>query len=292
MMTAATPSSSPLKGIACMILGGAIITLNDAVMKMMTAGYPIGEILFIRGVFVIIPITLLSWRLGGVSQLKVRSIRTQAIRAALTVLSTFLFITSLRYLHLADAVAITFTGPLFLTALATPVLGERVGWRRWAAVGIGFIGVLVMTRPGGEAAQWAAVMPLGAALSSASRDMLTRRMTITETSVSMTCVSALAVTIAGLATLPLGWRLPDPGDVWMLAGAALFLGLGQFLLIEAFRFGEAVVVAPFKYTNLLWGMLFGFLIWAHLPDRWTTLGAILVIGSGLYIFHRETLRRS
>jgi drug/metabolite transporter (DMT)-like permease len=78
----------------------------------------------------------------------------------------------------------------------------------------------------------------------------------------------------------------------MLAGAALFLGLGQFLLIEAFRFSEAVVVAPFKYTNLLWGMLFGFLIWAHLPDRWTTLGAILVIGSGLYIFHRETLRRS
>ena len=206
-------------------------------------------------------------------------------------LSTYLFITSLRYLNLADAVAITFSGPLFLTALATPVLGERVGWRRWAAVGVGFVGVLAMTRPGGEGAQWAALMPLGAALSSASRDMLTRRMTITESSVSMLCVSSVAVTLSGLASPPLGWRAMDPGDVGVLAGAALFLGLGQFLLIEAFRFGEAVVVAPFKYANLLWGLLFGYLFWSHAPDRWTLAGAILVIGSGLYIFHRETLRR-
>ena len=290
-MTTAAPSSSPLKGIACMIGGGAVITLNDAVMKMMTVGFPVGEILFIRGVFVIIPIALLAWRFGGVTQLKVRSIRAQAIRAALTVLSTYLFITSLRYLDLADAVAIGFTGPLFLTALATPVLGEWVGWRRWAAVGVGFVGVLAMTRPGGEGAQWAALMPLGAALSGAIRDMLTRRMTVTETSVSMLCVSSVSVTLSGLATLPFGWPAVDLGDVGILAGAALFLGLGQFLFIEAFRLGEAVVVAPFKYSNLLWGILFGFLFWSQLPDRWTLAGAILVIGSGLYIFHRETLRR-
>lgn len=274
-----------------MIGGGAVITLNDAVMKMMTVGFPVGEFLFIRGVFVIIPIALLAWRFGGVTQLKVRSIRAQAIRAALTVLSTYLFITSLRYLDLADAVAIGFTGPLFLTALATPVLGERVGWRRWAAVGVGFVGVLAMTRPGGEGAQWAALMPLGAALSGAIRDMLTRRMTVTETSVSMLCVSSVSVTLSGLATLPFGWPAVDLGDVGILAGAALFLGLGQFLFIEAFRLGEAVVVAPFKYSNLLWGILFGFLFWSQLPDRWTLAGAILVIGSGLYIFHRETLRR-
>ena len=274
-----------------MIGGGAVITLNDAVMKMMTVGFPVGEILFIRGVFVIIPIALLAWRFGGVTQLKVRSIRAQAIRAALTVLSTYLFITSLRYLDLADAVAIGFTGPLFLTALATPVLGEWVGWRRWAAVGVGFVGVLAMTRPGGEGAQWAALMPLGAALSGAIRDMLTRRMTVTETSVSMLCVSSVSVTLSGLATLPFGWPAVDLGDVGILAGAALFLGLGQFLFIEAFRLGEAVVVAPFKYSNLLWGILFGFLFWSQLPDRWTLAGAILVIGSGLYIFHRETLRR-
>ena len=290
-MTVTAPSSSPLKGIACMIGGGAVITLNDAVMKMMTAGFPVGEILFIRGVFVIIPIALLAWRFGGITQLKVLSIRSQAIRATLTVLATYLFITSLRYLALADAVAIGFSGPLFLTALATPVLGERVGWRRWAAVCIGFIGVLAMTRPGGEAAQWAALMPFGAALTGAIRDMLTRRMTVTESSVSMLCVSSVAVTLSGLATLPLGWRAVDPGDLAILAGAALFLGLGQFLFIEAFRFGETVVVAPFKYTNLLWGILFGYLFWSHLPDRWTLAGAILVIGSGLYIFHRETLRR-
>ncbi|MDP6787855.1 MAG: DMT family transporter [Rhodospirillales bacterium] len=290
-MIAGAPSSNPLKGIACMLVSGLVITLNDAVMKMMTADYPIGEILFIRGFFVIIPIGLLAWRFGGMGQLRVGNIRAQAIRAALTVLSTFLYITSLRYLHLADALAITFTGPLFLTALAAPALGEQVGWRRWAAVGIGFAGVLVMTRPGSEAWQWAALLPLGAALSGASRDLLTRRMTITETSVSMLCVSSLAVTLSGLATLPLGWRLPNPADVGLLAGAAIFLGLGQFLLIEAYRLGEAVVVAPFKYTNLLWGVVIGFVMWSHLPDRWTTLGAILVMASGLYIFHRETVAR-
>ena len=286
-MTAATQTSNPLKGIAYMIVAGLVITLNDAVMKSMTADYPIGEILFIRGFFVIIPIALLAWRFGGVSQLRVLNVRNQAIRAALTVLSTVLYITSLRYLHLADALAMTFTGPLFLTALAAPVLGEKVGWRRWAAVGLGFAGVLVMTRPGGEAWHWAALLPLIAALSGACRDLLTRRMSITETSVSMTCVSAMSVALCGLATLPLGWRLPSPADVGMLAGAAMFLGLGQFLLIEAFRLGEAVVVAPFKYTNLLWGVIIGFVIWSHLPDRWTTLGAILVIASGLYIYVRE-----
>ncbi len=290
-MTAAAPTSKPLKGIACMLVSGLVITLNDAVMKSMTAVYPIGEILFIRGFFVIVPIGLLAWRFGGVSQLRVLNVRTQAIRAALTVLSTFLFITSLRYLHLADALAITFTGPLFITALAAPVLGEQVGWRRWAAVGIGFTGVLVMTRPGGEAWRWAALLPLGAAFSGACRDLLTRRMTITETSVSMAGVSAFAVAFCGLATLPLGWRLPSPADVGMLAGAAMFLGLGQFLLIEAFRLGETVVVAPFKYTNLLWGVIIGFVICSHLPDRWTTLGALLVMAGGLYIFHRETVAR-
>jgi drug/metabolite transporter (DMT)-like permease len=290
-MTAAQPTSNPLKGISCMLVSGLVITLNDAVMKSMTADYPIGEILFIRGFFVIIPIALLAWHFGGVSQLRVLNVRNQAIRAALTVLSTVLYITSLRYLHLADALAISFTGPLFLTALAAPVLGEKVGWRRWAAVGIGFAGVLVMTRPGGEAWHWAALLPFIAALSGACRDLLTRRMSITETSVSMAGVSAFAVAVCGLLTLPLGWRLPDPADVGMLAGAAMLLGLGQFLLIEAFRLGEAVVVAPFKYTNLLWGVIIGFVIWSHLPDRWTTLGAILVIASGLYIFHRETVAR-
>lgn len=290
-MTAAAPSSSGVKGIACMVFGGGIITLNDAVMKLMTEDYSIGEILFIRGLFVVVPVAFLAWRYGGVAALRVSSRRAQALRATLTVMATFLFITSLRYMHLADALAIAFSGPLFLTALAAPFLGERVGWRRWAAVAVGFAGVLVVIRPTGESAQWAALLPLGAALSSACRDILTRRMSITESSVSMLWVSAAAVTLAGLTTLPLGWRPPTPEVVGLLAAAGLLLGLGQFLMIEAFRLGEAVVVAPFKYSNLLWGTLFGLLFWGHLPDRWVALGAALVIGSGLYIFHRETLRR-
>ena len=274
-----------------MVGGGALLMMNNVVVKLLTASVPVGQLLFVRGLFVSIPIALLAWRAGGLGSLRIRSLKGQVWRAALTAISTILMTHSLRLLPLADVTAITFAGPLFVTALATWVLGERVGWRRWTAVFVGFTGIVLMTSPTGEAAlRWAVFLPLGVALVGAVRDVITRRMSTTETSVSMLCYTSIGVALSGLATWPFGWTVLEAREVAMMALAACLLGGAQFLAIESFRYAEAAVAAPFKYSEILWAVLFGALVWGHLPDAWIVAGAFLVVGSGLYILHRETRR--
>ena len=179
------------KGILCMVAGGALITVNDAILKWLSDTYPVGEVMFVRGLFVSIPIVFLVWRAGGIRSLVIFSWRGHLLRAALVVTGTFLFINGLFFLPLADAIAITFTGPIFVTALAPLLLGEHVGWRRWSAVLVGFCGVLIMVRPTGEAAQWAALFPLAASLTGALRDIVTRRLAFRERSVALLFYPAL-----------------------------------------------------------------------------------------------------
>ena len=180
---------------------------------------------------------------------------------------------------------------MFLTALATPMLGERVGWRRWSAVAAGFAGVLLMLRPTGGALYWAALLPLGAALAGAFRDVFTRRIAVTETTIGILVVSTAAVTLAGLATVPFGWQPLVARDIGLFALAGLLLGGAHYLMIESFRFAEVALIAPFKYASMIWATAFGFIIWGHLPNAWVLAGSTLVIGSGLYILHRETRGR-
>ncbi len=271
-----------------MVGGIALLTLNDALMKSLATAYPIGEVLFVRGLFVFFPIAVLAWRAGGGASLRVRNYGGQVARAVLTVASTFLFVTGLSLMPLADAVAVAISGPLFMTALAGPLLGEQVGWRRWGAVILGLAGVLIMLRPGAEAFRWVALFPLASACLGALRDLLTRRLSASESSTSILFFTTLTVTLAGLGTLPLGWRAVAPGDLGLLALSGLLLGGAHFLLIETFRFAEAAVVAPLKFTNMVWAVIFGYLIWGDLPDAWVWSGSALILASGLYIVHRET----
>ncbi len=279
-----------LRGILFMVLGGALLTLNDAIMKGLTVGYPIGEIMTFRGLFVLLPLLVFLKPAGGRRALIIRDRKRQFIRALLVVGSTFCFVTGLAFLPLADAIALTFAGPLFMTALATPMLGEHVGWRRWAAVLLGFAGVVIMLRPGAGAVNWAAALPLGAALAGAFRDIITRKISATDSSFSMLVVTTGSVTLAGLATLPFGWVMPSLGDLMLLAGAGFLLAGAHYLLIEALRLAEVTVIAPFKYASLIWATLFGFLVWGQLPDSWSWAGSGLVVLSGLYILHREARR--
>jgi len=160
----------------------------------------------LRGLFVLFPIAYLVWRKGGLSSLRVGNVKGQGFRAALVVAATFLFVTGLEFLPLADAVSITFAGPLFLTAMAAAILGETVGWRRWAAVVVGFTGVVLIMRPTGGAVQWAALLPLSASFLGASRDIVTRHLAGRESSVAILAVTTTAVIFAGLVTLPFGWK--------------------------------------------------------------------------------------
>jgi drug/metabolite transporter (DMT)-like permease len=170
-------SESPSKGILYSLLGGFLLTANDAVLKWLTNDYPVGQLLFFRGLFVLaaISIYILIFHSGGIRAFRVNSFSGQFQRAGFAFASGFLFLTGISYLPLADAIAITFAGPLFMTALAGPMLGERVGWRRWVAVSIGFLGVIAMVRPSSDVLQWAAIFPLLASLAGALRDITTRR---------------------------------------------------------------------------------------------------------------------
>lgn len=280
-----------IRAIVCMLVGVALLSLNDALIKSLTSAYPVGQLLFVRGLFVLPWILLLALGNGGTRALRIGSFRGQALRGACVIGSSFLFVTGLAYLPLADAVAVAFTGPLFITAMAPMVLGEQVGWRRWLAVLTGFAGVLVMVRPGGEALQWAVLFPLGAALCGGVRDLITRRISRTETSVAVLLVTTSVVMLAGLTTAPFGWSVVRYGDLWIFAASGALIAGAHYLMIEAFRQGEAALVAPFKYTSMVWAVLFGFLFFADLPDGWTLFGAAMVILAGLYILHRETMRR-
>ena len=271
-----------------MVAGFALLTLNDAVLKWLTASYPTGQIVFMRSIFVMILVGIIAWRFGGVRTLRVVNLRGQLLRAGTMTVATLLFVTSLRLMPLADAIAIAFAAPLFVTVLAGPLLGEHVGWRRWAAVLVGFVGVLVMFRPTGEAVRLVALLPLCVALASAFKDIVTRRIAATESSVAILFITTLALASVGLVTLVFGWRAITLFDLGLFAIGGFLLGGAQYLTIEAFRYAEAAVVSPFEYSAVLWAMLYGFLIWGDVPDRWIIAGSAIVIGSGLYILHRES----
>ncbi|TQV80723.1 DMT family transporter [Denitrobaculum tricleocarpae] len=275
-----------------MIGAGFFLTLNDAVLKWLTGDYPVGQIMFLRGVFVFLPIAFFVWQAGGAKSLRVRRIQPHLLRGALMVAGTFLFINGLRHLPFADAISITFAGPLFVTALAAPLLGEVIRWRRWLAVIIGFIGVLIIIRPTSEVAQWAAIFPLAASVTGALRDILTRKMSQHDSSVAVMFYSTLAVTFAGGMTFLGGWAPVQTSDLGLFLLCGILLGFAHFLMIEAFRLAEAALVVPFKYVSLLWAVLLGLVIWGDIPDGWTFAGAGVVVASGLYILHRERIRKT
>jgi drug/metabolite transporter (DMT)-like permease len=283
-------SSAPVKAILMMVAASGVLTVNDAMAKWLTESYPIGQILAVRGGLVV----LLAWgwavARGRTAELRVRSWPLNLARGGLMASSTFLFVTSLSLLPIADAIAISFAGPLFATALAALLLAEPVGWRRWTAVVVGFLGVVIMIRPTPELVRVVAVIPILAALIGAFRDIVTRKLgTGGESSLTVLIVSTAIVAFAGLLTLPFGWETITPVDWMIFLATSACVALAQWLMIESLRFGEVGLVGPFKYSSLIWALMLGLVIWGDVPGPWTWAGASIVVASGLYIWHRETV---
>ena len=228
------------------------------------------------------------WPRKGWKVLSTNRFPLQIFRAVLAVLSSLLYVTALRYLPLADTVAITFMAPITITALSVPLLRERVGPRRWGAVVIGLLGTMIVVRPGMGMMHWAAFFALGAALAFALFSISTRMLSSTEDSATILFYPGFVGTLAlGLIVL-FRWESPQTVlEVVLLMGTSLSSGMGHYALVKAYRLAPASVLAPASYVHLLWGTFFGFLIFGDLPDRWTLLGAGILIGSGLYIFYRE-----
>ncbi len=288
----ARDTDSPGKAILLALAGGAVLTLNDGLVKALTADFPPGQVLALRGVFIYLVVALFAFRAGGLhTAWQIKSWKGQGLRGFCVVGSSFCFVTGLVYLPLADAISIAFAGPLFVTMLAPVMLSEVVGWRRWMAVLVGFAGVLVIVQPGSGAFQWFAIFPLAASFLGGMRDIITRKMAAHETSVAVLFVTTTAVVGAGF----ISWFFTDWVEVeWRhmkyLAGSGLLVGLAHYLIIESFRLGEAALVSPFKYANVLWAVLFGYLLFGDLPGAATLIGAAIVIASGLYILRREHIR--
>ena len=279
--------SDSLKGILCLITAGAILAFTDGLSKFLTGGYPPGQILFFRSIFVFIPIAIMVWRKGGFRTVRIVDRRGQLLRGQFAVITSFLFMIAIKHMPLADITAIMFATPIIMTALAPYFLGEQVGWRRWTAVIIGFSGILLMIRPSGEALFWPALLALAATFFNSFRDLATRHLSRTEDANGIMICTTACVMLGGFGSLFFAWRAPDLEGLALFALTGVLQGIGQYFLVVAFLFGQAVVVAPFRYFALIWATLYGYLMFGDIPGLDTLSGAAIVVGSGLFIFYRE-----
>jgi drug/metabolite transporter (DMT)-like permease len=193
-------------------------------------------------------------------------------------------------LTLADATAVTFVGPLLAVAMSVPLLGEWVGPRRWTGVLIGFVGALIIIRPGTGVMEFAAFLPLGAALCFALYQIATRRLRGIDGPVTTLAFMAVTGTVVTSAIVPFFWILPDLAGGLLMGSLGMLGTTGHFALIKAFESAPVSVIAPFDYTALIWAALFGYFIFNEMPDTFTILGALVITGSGLYILRRESVR--
>lgn len=214
----------------------------------------------------------------------------QISRGALAALSAAIFIFAISYVPLADAVAITFVAPFMVTALGALLLGETVGARRWTAIGIGFLGTLVVIRPGMGIVHPAAGLIILAAFCFALRQILSRKLSGSDPTVTTIAYTGLTASLLLSLPLPFVWRMPETGtELALIAAIALIAAAAEILVIRALELAQAVVLAPVHYSLLIWATFYGWMVFDQLPDLWTWLGAALIMATGLYTLHRERL---
>ena len=277
----------PVSGILCMMGGALALTINDGMAKYLTETYPVGQVMALRGTFILCLLIFLFISARKKLNLKIYSWRNNFYRAAAMTGSTFCFITGLSYLPIADAIAIAFAAPLLTTLLAVFCLRERVGLHRWVAIFFGFIGVIIIVQPTGDAFKVAALAPLGAAFFGAIRDVITRKITSSESSFTILLTSMFLITLAGYLTFPLGWSEFQVEHIWLFLCSSILVGVAQYLMIEAFRLGEVGLISPFKYSSLLWAVIIGFIVWGDIPGYFVLVGATILIISGVYLLRAE-----
>jgi drug/metabolite transporter (DMT)-like permease len=282
----------PFRGIALILASTVFLGTSDVTAKYLSATLPSIEIAWIR--FLSFALIMVPAMLPGSPLFALRSDRKglQLLRGAALLGSSLLFISGLRFLPIAEASATGFVSPLFVTALSIFFLGESVGVRRWLATAVGLIGVLIILRPGSSAFHPAAFFPLVSALAWAGTLIMTRMLSGTERAITTMAYSSIAGVCILTALVPLVWVTPSWNDILF----GVFIGVastaGQWIVVLAFRYADASVLAPFSYTQLLWVSILGFFIFGEVPDIWTVTGAIFIVASGLYTAHRERVRRS
>ncbi|MEQ8506910.1 MAG: DMT family transporter [Rhodospirillales bacterium] len=279
------------QGVLWMTVAMACFVTMDTMAKHLVQTHSVVQVVWGRYFFqVVILAVILAPQLRRL--MVTANLRLQMIRSLLLLVTTALYFSGLKFVPLAEASAIMMLTPLVVTALSVPLLREKVGPRRWAGVVIGFAGAMVIIRPGGDAMQMAALLPLFAALAHGFYQVSTRFLSHSESVLTTLCYSALLGALIMSAAVPFHWT-PLPPEGWLLLAAAGGFGtIGHFALIKAFTLAPAATVAPFTYTNLIWAATYGLLIFGEWPDGWTIAGATVIAGSGIYIYHREKVLKS
>lgn len=297
-----------LVGILCAMGSSLVFSINDVAIKFLSGDYALHQVVLIRSLVgiafvlaVMVPLT------GGYGKLRTRRLPALLLRAFFVVLSNLCYFLGLAALHLAETVAIFFVAPLLITALSVPILGEKVGPRRWIAVCVGLLGVIVMLRPG-AAFQWALLLPLGSAFAYAGMHIMTRFLKETESAVAMTFYVQMTfiVVCAGmglsvgwgefaaqsdpsLAFLLRAWVWPAPMDWPIMVASGLASATGGLLIAQAYRLCEAGLAAPFEYGAVPLAILWGVVVFGEWPDGRAWIGIALICGAGLFVFWREAV---
>jgi drug/metabolite transporter (DMT)-like permease len=287
-----------LKAVLLKLTSAFLFSVMAAFVRYVSDTVPLGQVVFCRSFFAILPVVIIyAWRRELGAALRTSRPFGHFTRGMISVAGMFFNFAALARLPIVDVTTITFASPLITVALSAWILKERVRAYRWSAVGVGFIGVLVMLWPhldvarytsaASSAATVGAILAMLSAFTNAGSVIQTRRLTDTETTSSIVLYFSLFSALGGLVTLPFGWIMPSWPQLGALVGLGVFGGLSHILLTESYRYAPASLVAPLDYTALLWAFLIGYWFFGELPTATVYVGAAIVAGSGLYVIWRE-----
>jgi len=287
-----TASASPVadrapgRAIVLVLLATLAFATVEATAKTLTESLPVPQVVWGRYAFTML--VFVPWLLRGRWRevVATRRPRAQLVRSLLLLSGTITGFAGLSLMPLATVTVLFFATPLFVTAFAAPMLGERIGPRRWLGVLVGFAGVVIVVRPGGDGLGWPALLPVATAMAYALYQIVTRRVSSEPPLVSL-FYAALIGALVMCAAVPFFWQAPDAQSWALMALTGLVGGLGHFLLIKAFEAASPATTAPFLYSHLIWAVVYGALLFGDLPDGWTVAGAAVIVASGIYVWHRE-----
>jgi drug/metabolite transporter (DMT)-like permease len=277
----------PQRSIFYMIFMSGCVISMDASAKLLSSEMPLLMVVWGRYLFNFIFIALFFFRGDPRDLVRTKRFNLQILRSFLGLSATFTFWGALLFLSLADCVAIVYISPLLVTALSVPLLGEKVGVHRWGAVIMGFIGVMIIIRPGIGIVHWAVILPLITALFWANYQITTRILSRTDSALTTLFYTAAGGLFFTTFAVWLVWVTPTVKQWFILAWLGLLGSMGHYLLIKAFELAPASMLAPFSYTSILWSILLGYVLFGDFPDEWTIAGVVIIISSGLYIIQRE-----
>jgi drug/metabolite transporter (DMT)-like permease len=284
----ATPLRENLLGIAAIVACNLVFLINDTMLKLVSVRLPLGEIMFLRGAFATFLISALVAAYGLHRQIGRLLAWPVFWRTVAEIGGAFLYILALFHMPIANINAILQIVPLMITAAGALFLHEEVGWRRWIAIAVGFAGVLVIVRPGLGGFDLWGLLALGAMLLIMLRDLATRVMQRGVHALLVAFVTAIAVGVAGAVYgLDEVWPMPQSGELIKLACASVLVVAGYLTAVQAMRHGNISVVAPFRYTVVVFAIIVGFLVWDEIPDAPMLIGTTVIIASGIYTLYRE-----